>query len=107
MSISFHRIGKNSVLCKSDLLADAFKRFLDVEKHNWVSLTLSIMAEQCAANSDFKGYLNWLPKKSETLPHYWGKRNESALDLLGLKEQIDDDNERLENDWLLAKKGSF
>ncbi|CAG5096188.1 Oidioi.mRNA.OKI2018_I69.XSR.g14509.t1.cds [Oikopleura dioica] len=101
---SVHRIGKNSVLCKSDLLADAFKRFLDVEKHNWVSLTLSIMAEQCAANSDFKGYLNWLPKKSETLPHYWGKRNENALDLLGLKEQIDDDNERLENDWLLAKK---
>merc|ERR1712037_910722 len=34
------------------------------------------------------GYINWLPEKLENLPHFWTK----------------DENEWLENDWILAKK---
>ena len=62
------------------------------------------MAEKSAKQSEFDGYINWLPDKLENLPHFWTK-NEHELNLLGLKEQIQDDNERLENDWIFGKKG--
>jgi len=63
------------------------------------------MTEKSAKQSEFDGYINWLPKKLENLPHFWTK-NVNELNLLGLKDQVDDDIERLENDWILAKKGS-
>jgi len=98
------RISKENTISKSALLSDAFKRFVDVDQHKWVPVILSLMAEKSAKNSEFDGYINWLPEKLENLPHFWTK-NENELDLLGLKEQVQDDNERLENDWILAKKG--
>jgi len=97
------RISKENTISKSALLSDAFKRFVDVDQHKWVPVILSLMAEKSAKHSEFDGYINWLPDKLENLPHFWTK-NEHELNLLGLKEQIQDDNERLENDWILGKK---
>ena len=62
-----------------------------------------IKAEWSYADSKWRSYIDWLPDVGTlTLPHNWSATYENVIDTIGLKEHIDDDRERMDQDFQLA-----
>ena len=62
-----------------------------------------IKAEWSYADSKWRSYIDWLPDVGTlTLPHNWSAAYENVIETIGLKEHIDDDRERMDQDFQLA-----
>ena len=60
-------------------------------------------AEWSYADSKWRSYIDWLPDVGTlTLPHNWSATYAKVIDTIGLKEHIDDDRERMDQDFQLA-----
>ena len=60
-------------------------------------------AEWSYADSKWRSYIDWLPDVGTlTLPHNWSSAYEKVIDTIGLKEHIDDDRDRMDQDFQLA-----
>ena len=97
------KIPRSATLHHSSRLTKGLKYNLNVQKHPWLPVILSLMAEWDQQDSPWREYIQWLPDVgSLTLPHNWGSEYNFVISNIGLKEHIDDDRERMDDDFKMA-----